>query len=64
MPDPMYRQIADELRDKIEEGDFDSDQPLPTEKELGVTYNAASQAIDLLTSWGLVETRRLRHVHP
>ena len=60
MPDPMYRQIADELRDKIEEGDFDSDQPLPTEKELGVTYNASRntirQAIDLLTSWGLVET--------
>jgi GntR family transcriptional regulator len=61
MPDPMYRQIADELRDKIEEGDFDPDQPLPTEKELGVTHNASRntvrQAIDLLTSWGLVETR-------
>jgi GntR family transcriptional regulator len=61
MPDPMYRQIADELRDKIGEGAFDPDQPLPTEKELGVTYNASRntvrQAIDLLTSWGLVETR-------
>jgi GntR family transcriptional regulator len=61
MPDPMYRQIADQLRDKIEEGDFGPDGPLPTEKELGVTYNASRntvrQAIDLLTSWGLVETR-------
>jgi GntR family transcriptional regulator len=61
MPDPMYRQIADDLRDQIEEGDFEPDQPLPTEKELGVTYNASRntvrQAIDLLTSWGLVETR-------
>jgi GntR family transcriptional regulator len=57
----MYRQIADELRDKIEEGDFEPDQPLPTEKELGVAHNASRntvrQAIDLLTSWGLVETR-------
>jgi GntR family transcriptional regulator len=61
MPEPMYRRIADLLRDQIEEGEFDSDQPLPTEKELGVTYNASRntvrQAIDLLTSWGLVETR-------
>jgi GntR family transcriptional regulator len=61
MPDPMYRQIAERLRDQIDEGDFDPDQPLPTEKELGVTHNASRntirQAIDLLTSWGLVETR-------
>jgi GntR family transcriptional regulator len=61
MPDPMYRQIAGQLRDKIEEGDFDSGQPLPTEKELGATYNVSRntvrQAIDLLTNWGLVETR-------
>ena len=61
MPDPMYRQIADALRDKIEDGEFDPERPLPTEKELGVTYNASRntvrQAIDLLTSWGLVETR-------
>lgn len=61
MSDPMYRRIADLLRDQIEDGEFDSDQPLPTEKELGVTYNASRntirQAIDLLTGWGLVETR-------
>jgi GntR family transcriptional regulator len=61
MPDLMYRQIADQLRDRIEEGDFDSDQPLPTENELCATYNASRstirQAIDLLTSWGLVEVR-------
>ena len=61
MPDPMYRQIADLLRDQIEEGEFDPDKPLPTEKELGVIHGASRntirQAIDLLTSWGLVETR-------
>jgi GntR family transcriptional regulator len=61
MPDPMYRQIAEQLRDQIEEGDFDPDQPLPAESELRVTHNASRntvrQAIDLLTSWGLVETR-------
>ena len=61
MPDPMYRQIADLLRDQIEEGEFDPDQPLPTEKELGVIHGASRntirQAIDLLTSWALVETR-------
>jgi DNA-binding GntR family transcriptional regulator len=33
MPDPMYRQIAAELRNNIEEGDFDTGQPLPTERE-------------------------------
>jgi GntR family transcriptional regulator len=61
MPDPMYRQIADLLCDQIEEGEFDPDKPLPTEKELGVIHGASRntirQAIDLLTSWGLVETR-------
>lgn len=61
MPDPMYRQIAEELRDKIEEGVFDPDQPLPAEKDLGTTYaasrNTVRQAIELLTSWGLVETQ-------
>jgi GntR family transcriptional regulator len=61
MPDPMYRQIAEELREKIELGDFDPDQPLPTENQLRVTYSASRntvrQAIELLTNWALVETR-------
>jgi GntR family transcriptional regulator len=61
VPDPMYRQLAKELRDKIEEGDFHPDQPLPTENELRATYgasrNTVRQAVELLTSWGLVETR-------
>jgi GntR family transcriptional regulator len=61
MPDPMYRQIAEEMRDQIESGRFDSLKPLPTESQLQVTFKASRntirQAIDLLTGWGLVETR-------
>jgi GntR family transcriptional regulator len=57
----MYRQIAEELRDKIEAGDFDPAEPLPTENQLQISYKASRntirQAIDLLTGWGLVETR-------
>jgi GntR family transcriptional regulator len=57
----MYRQIAEELRGKIEQGEFDRGKALPTEKELGGEYHASRntvrQAIDLLTNWGLVETR-------
>ena len=61
MPDPMYRQIAEQLRDQIEEGQFNPDEPLPAESQLQVRYKASRntirQAIDLLSGWGLVETR-------
>src|ERR1700690_3870721 len=61
MPDPMYRQIAEQLRDEIESGRYDPENPLPTESQLQVSYkssrNTVRQAIDLLTRWGLIETR-------
>jgi GntR family transcriptional regulator len=61
MADPMYKQIAENLRGKIEAGDFDPDKPLPTESQLQVTYKASRntirQAIDMLIGWRLVETR-------
>jgi GntR family transcriptional regulator len=61
MADPMYRQIAEQLRDEIEAGKFDLEKPMPAESQLQVTYkasrNTVRQAIDLLTGWGLVETR-------
>ena len=61
MPEPMYRQIAEQLRDEIEADQFDPDEPLSAESQLQVTYKASRntirQAIDLLAGWGLVETR-------
>src|ERR1700761_840791 len=61
MADPMYRQIAERLRDEIESGAFDPEKALPTESQLQITHkasrNTVRQAIDLLTGWGLVETR-------
>jgi GntR family transcriptional regulator len=63
MPEPMYRQIAEDLRRKIEAGDLpEGDQlTLPTEIELMEEYNASRNtvrdAIKLLSTRGLVETR-------
>src|SRR5215472_9814415 len=61
MQDPMYRQIADDLRGKIESGVLKSGVQLPTETELGVQYKASRNtirdAIKLLINRGLVETR-------
>jgi GntR family transcriptional regulator len=61
MPESMYRQIAEELRQKIESGEFAHDQQLPTELELRERYDASRNtvrdAIKLLITRGLVETR-------
>jgi GntR family transcriptional regulator len=64
MPEPMYRQIAENLRGKIEAGelpDNPTDPRLPTEIELMEEYNTSRNtvrdAIKLLTTRGLVETR-------
>jgi GntR family transcriptional regulator len=58
---PMYQQIAEDLRQKIESGRLPPGDQLPTEFELGDTYNASRNtirdAIRRLTSQGLVETR-------
>jgi GntR family transcriptional regulator len=61
MAEPMYRQIADDLRHKIEAGDLKRGSQLPTEIDLREQYDASRNtvrdAIKWLTTRGLVETR-------
>ncbi len=61
MADPMYRQIADDLRNQIETGVLAPGSRLATEIELRETYNASRNtvrdAIKVLTTRGLVATR-------
>jgi GntR family transcriptional regulator len=61
MAEPMYRQIADDLRIKIESGEIASGARLPTEIELMEQYkasrNTVRDAVRLLTTRGLVEAR-------
>jgi GntR family transcriptional regulator len=58
---PMYRQIAEDLRAQIESGALAPGAQLPTELELRDQYsssrNTIRDAIKRLTSLGLVETR-------
>jgi GntR family transcriptional regulator len=57
----MYREIAERLRQQIEDGEFHSSGQLPTEQDLQVQHNASRntirEAIKQLTTLGLVETR-------
>ena len=61
MANPMYRQIAEDLREQIESGQLEPGQQLRTELELRERYNASRNtvrdAIKWLTNLGLVETR-------
>ena len=61
MANPMYRQIAEDLRHRIESGEYAPDQQLPTELVLRERYNASRNtirdAIKWLTTLRLVETR-------
>jgi len=63
MPEPMYRQVAEDLRRKIEGGELPEggQLTLPTEIELMEQYDASRttvrDAIKLLATRGLVETR-------
>src|SRR5215472_5746920 len=61
MAEPLYRQIADDLRSKIESGELAQGSQLATEVELKDQYNASRNtvrdAIKWLTTLGLVETR-------
>jgi GntR family transcriptional regulator len=61
MGSPMYRQIAEDLRALIESGKLKPGQQLETEIELreryGASRNTVRDAIKLLTTLGLVETR-------
>ena len=61
MAQPMYQQIAEDLRSEIESGILKPGAQLPTEIELRDQYDASRNtvrdAIKRLTSQGLVETR-------
>jgi GntR family transcriptional regulator len=61
MTEPLYRQIADDLRTKIESGELAQGSQLATEGELKQQYDASRNtvrdAIKWLTTLGLVETR-------
>jgi GntR family transcriptional regulator len=61
MANPMYRQIADDLREQIESGGLEPGQQLRTELELrehyGASRNTVRDAIKWLTTLGLVETK-------
>jgi len=61
MANPMYRQIAEDLRAQIESGELRPGQQLRTELELREHYNASRNtvrdAIKWLMTLGLVETR-------
>jgi GntR family transcriptional regulator len=59
---PMWRQIAEDLRQKIESGELGRDgEALPAERELQVTYSASRNTIRDAVRWlvtrGLVITR-------
>jgi len=58
---PMYRQIAEDLREQIESGQLEPGQQLRTELELRERYSASRNtvrdAIKWLTNLGLVETK-------
>jgi GntR family transcriptional regulator len=57
----MYRQIAEDLRQKIESGQLGHGTQLPTEMELRDTYDASRNTVRDAVRWlitrGLVETR-------
>jgi GntR family transcriptional regulator len=61
MPDPMYRQIADDLGQEIESGALGHGDQLPTELELRERYDASRNTVRDAVRWlitrGLVETR-------
>lgn len=61
MPQPMYQQIAEDLRKQIDSGALPRGSQLPTEIELRARYNASRNtirdAVKRLSSLGLAETR-------
>ena len=61
MANPMYRQIAEDLREQIESGELRPGQQLRTEIELrdryGASRNTVRDALKWLITLGLIETR-------
>ena len=61
MANPMYRQIAEDLREQIESGSSRPGHSCPPNSSCASSYNASRNtvrdAIKWLTTLGLVETR-------
>ena len=61
MANPLYRQIAEDLRVQIESGALEPGRQIQTEIELrghyGASRNTIRDAIRLLTAWGLTEMK-------
>jgi len=61
-PDPMYRQVLDQIKDAIASGELKSDELLPSIRELalelGVSVITIKRAYQELESEGLIRTRR------
>jgi len=61
MTDPLYRRIAQDLRQRIQSGDLAPGAQLPTELDLRESYEASRNTIRDAIKWlvtnGLVETR-------
>ncbi|MEV0968969.1 GntR family transcriptional regulator [Microtetraspora glauca] len=64
MPQPLYRQVADALRQEISSGELQPGAQLPSEPELekrhGVSRNTVRLALAALANEGLVEPRQGR----
>jgi GntR family transcriptional regulator len=65
-PDPIYRQIAAQVRRQISVGELSPGMRLPTVRDLadglGVNMHTVRQAFDLLVAEHLIEMRRGRGV--
>jgi len=59
---PKFEQIADDLRAKIESGEYGPGSPIPSDREIREAYGVASltarKALSELRSEGLIEIRR------
>ena len=51
MAEPMYRQIADDLRRKIEAGELERGGQLPTEIDLREQYDASRNTVRDAIKW-------------
>jgi GntR family transcriptional regulator len=57
---PVYRQVAEIIRQRIESGELAPDRPVPSEahlvQEYGIARGTARRAIEVLRDQGLVVT--------
>jgi DNA-binding GntR family transcriptional regulator len=57
-PDPLYKQIATELRSRIERGVYQPGYAIPSNsalcEEFGVTHRTARMAVEILVEEGLL----------